>query len=814
MPAPDISVTNRAEPLPDQGAEVLRAFIDQAPVVMAMFDRQLRYIGASQRWVEKLCGGTADVVGRSHYEVNPEVPLHWRDLHRRALAGEKFDNERERLQRPDGSPMWVHWQVAPWRDATGEIGGITIVGEDVTAAAETEETLRQETRVLTKLHDVGWRLRIAGSLREGLEEMLWATIELLGGDMGHVHILETNATTLHLAAQHGFAPGVLEQLQAVAATDDTPAGHALRVRMPLVIADTELDEAYAAYRSLARDAGYRAVVKAPLIGRFGTPLGMISTHFRAPHQPSADDLQRLELYRRRAADFVERFNVDEALRQSSARLAQFYDVGLRLWEERSLQGGLDATLAGIIDLVGADMGAIQLLDRRNVLHLVTHRGLTQEFIDYFREAPAEQDTSVGRALRSGEIVVVEDTELDPATHLRWIRNAADYRAFVAVPLVSSHGISLGMLSAHFRVPHRPSGSEMKWLELYRRRAADFIQRLRGQDAAREGAERLRRAMAAGHMGMFDWDIRTGVFSWSDEWYRMLGYKVGEVEPTLTAWEDRIHPDDRERARFSLASTVPLPQEFVSEYRIVRPDGETRWIRTLGRFSFEGGKPIRLIGLKQDITEARQQVETQRVLVAELQHRTRNLMAVVQSIAHQTLDNVESLADFEDRFNDRLEALSRVQSLLSRADDEPITLDVLVTMELEVLGSEAFSNRITVEGPEVPLRKSAVEMLTLAFHELLTNAIKYGALASPRGRLLVVWRVVGVRPNQRLVVEWTERGSEDSLRPDPARRGYGRTLIEEALPYSLAAETTFELGADGLRCRISLPITPYDAKEAF
>jgi two-component sensor histidine kinase len=232
----------------------------------------------------------------------------------------------------------------------------------------------------------------------------------------------------------------------------------------------------------------------------------------------------------------------------------------------------------------------------------------------------------------------------------------------------------------------------------------------------------------------------------------------------------------------------------------------------GRFFYDADKPVRMIGLKQDITETRQHIETQRVLVAELQHRTRNLMTVVQSIAHQTLDTVDSLADFENRFNDRLEALSRVQSLLSRADTEPITLGKLVLMELEALGSHAVSDRITFGGPKTPLRKGTVEMLTLAIHELLTNAIKYGALASDTGRLSVTWRIEGTPSDRRLVLEWIERGIASPQAADARRHGYGRTLIEEALPYSLSAETKFELDADMLRCLIRLPLATKDVAE--
>ena len=341
-------------------------------------------------------------------------------------------------------------------------------------------------------------------------------------------------------------------------------------------------------------------------------------------------------------------------------------------------------------------------------------------------------------------------------------------------------------------------------------AALFAERRRHEAALGHSEERLRLAVAASRMGMFDWDMKTGAFSWSEEWCRMLGYEVGEVEPSKAAWLARIHPDDRERAVASHDRTTRLPQEFNSDYRIVRRDGDVRWIRTHGRFLFEAGKPIRLIGLKQDVTEARHQLDTQRVLVAELQHRTRNLMAVVQSIAHQTLDSAASLEDFERRFDQRLEALSRVQSLLSRADGEPITIAALIRMELDAIGAPAFDARIVAGGPEVALRKSAVEMLALAIHELATNAIKYGALANGVGRLSVTWRDEGVPPH--LVLDWVEHAIALPAHGGAPGRGYGRTLIEEALPYSLGAATRFDLGADRLHCRISLPLTDDSTEE--
>jgi two-component sensor histidine kinase len=254
------------------------------------------------------------------------------------------------------------------------------------------------------------------------------------------------------------------------------------------------------------------------------------------------------------------------------------------------------------------------------------------------------------------------------------------------------------------------------------------------------------------------------------------------------------------------------KDRVAEFRILRPDRTVRWVRTHVRFTRSDGNRLRKIGLVEDITSSKEHIETQRVLVAELQHRTRNLMAVVESIARQTLDAASSRVEFEERFGRRLQALSRVQSVLSRAEGEPITIGALIRMELEAIGADAFAERIDTRGPEMPLRKSAVEMLSLAIHELATNAIKYGALANATGSLSVTWSSEDLPPERRLVIEWVEHAIEAAPHVDLRRRGYGRTLIEEALPYSIGAETRFELQADQLHCRISLPLTTSGTSE--
>lgn len=340
-------------------------------------------------------------------------------------------------------------------------------------------------------------------------------------------------------------------------------------------------------------------------------------------------------------------------------------------------------------------------------------------------------------------------------------------------------------------------------------AEDITSKIELERALQESEQRLSLAVTGSGMAMFDRDIITGAYFWNDEWYRLFGYQIGEVEPDYAAWLARVHPEDRQAAKAAIVDAVREHKEYFSEYRIVRPNGTVRWVRAQGRFLYHGDKAVRITGLAQDVTDERRRAEVQRVLVHELQHRTRNLITVVRSIAEQTLaagGSPENLAHFDQR----LQALSRVQGLLSRPEDAPINLGELIVMELEALGSGAFADKIVIAGPEVPLQRSAVEMLSLAIHELLTNAVKYGALLTGTGRLSVTWRVEETPPDRRLVLEWIERGVAPCV---SGRNGYGRMLIEEALPYSLGARTRFDLGTDGLSCSIDLPLSMNGAGSA-
>lgn len=214
-----------------------------------------------------------------------------------------------------------------------------------------------------------------------------------------------------------------------------------------------------------------------------------------------------------------------------------------------------------------------------------------------------------------------------------------------------------------------------------------------------------------------------------------------------------------------------------------------------------------VGTSTDVHEMRGLQERQKVLLAELQHRTRNLLAVVQSVARQTLRVSPSLPEFAAEFEGRLRALGRVQGLLAQVDHGAIDLHLLLEAELAAHADGAESSgKLVIDGPPVLLPATSAQAFALAIHELATNAVKYGALNQPAGKLEIRWSFQGdAAPEPRVVLDWRE--SEVKM-PDPAlpaRKGYGSELIERALPYQLHAETRLEFGPDGVRCRIIAPV---------
>ena len=345
-------------------------------------------------------------------------------------------------------------------------------------------------------------------------------------------------------------------------------------------------------------------------------------------------------------------------------------------------------------------------------------------------------------------------------------------------------------------------------------ASDVTEHRGAQDALRESEERFRQFGEASPDVLWIRDAETMQWEYLSEAFEGVYGQDREAALTgndLRRWAEMILPEDREVALASLRQ-VRKGERVKFEYRVRRPsDGKVLWMRDTDFPLLDAaGRVQRIGGIGHDATEEKEMSERLQVLVAELQHRTRNLIAVVQSLSHKTLRESATLGEFEARYSDRLQALSRIQGLLSRlAEGQKITFDGLLRAELSALGGfDQDGDRVTLHGPaDVRLRSSTVQTFALALHELATNAVKYGALSSPTGRLKVRWRIETNGAARQLEVDWRETGV--AVPADIAGRkgsGYGRELIERALPYQLQAVTTYKIGADGVHCTIAVPIT--------
>jgi len=145
----DITERKRTETEVRESKELLQLFIRHAPVALAMFDREMRYVAVSQRWLEEYSLVGREVIGHSHYEVVPDIPERWKEAHRRGLAGDSQRIDEDRFDRADGTVQWIRWEVIPWRSGDGSVGGIVLFAEDITLRKEAEERLRLAATVFT-----------------------------------------------------------------------------------------------------------------------------------------------------------------------------------------------------------------------------------------------------------------------------------------------------------------------------------------------------------------------------------------------------------------------------------------------------------------------------------------------------------------------------------------------------------------------------------------------------------------------------------------------------------------------------------------
>ena len=526
--------------------------------------------------------------------------------------------------------------------------------------------------------------------------------------------------------------------------------HVVAANAPLVISDAR-DHPLARDNPAVHDLNAVAYLGVPLLGPDGDVLGAVCAIDSTPRDWSEDDIETLavlsqavtseigaHLYRR------ERERFEEAQRAGEARTAEilesiddaFYAID-REWRVRYVNRHAERLWA-------------------RPRHAILGRTIFEVFPAF---AESETHLACQRAMVEGRPVRIETVS-----------------RILGIPVEVNVFPSPSGLSVYFR---------------------DISERRRMEEALRERDEILSLAERSAEIGVWDVDLATGMVRGTAQFFRLFSLEPADGPVPIEAMRAVRHPDDRNRVIQGFKEAVERGTDhYEMEYRILRPEGEVRWIFGRGRVVRDAqGQPVRYSGVDIDVTDRKRLEEHQKLLLAELNHRVKNTIALIQSIAKQSLTVGRPLEEARDAFLRRLHALAHTHSLLTESEWRGARLSALVEDELRPYGEHA-----SFAGQDLILTPRAALILGLILHELATNAAKHGALAAPGGRIHLTW---DIEPEALFRLSWQERGV-GPIRP-PARRGFGSGLLERAATYELQGAAVLEFAPDGVRYELTAPL---------
>ncbi|MGN6313561.1 MAG: sensor histidine kinase [Rhodanobacteraceae bacterium] len=317
---------------------------------------------------------------------------------------------------------------------------------------------------------------------------------------------------------------------------------------------------------------------------------------------------------------------------------------------------------------------------------------------------------------------------------------------------------------------------------------------------RDNPERLQRILnSIRDYAIITMDRNGCVASWNRGAERLLGYTEDEI--LGCSGDIFFTPEDRRSGAPEREMRLANEEGRATNERWhVRKDGSRFWGSGL-MLPVSDGEPDAYLKIFRDNTEVRRAAERQALLIDELNHRVKNTLAIVQSMAMQTLRSCPSSADAREALESRLVALAKAHDILTSGQWRGGDLLELVAGALEAYSNEKMP-RFNIHGPPVRLRPKALLALSMAVHELATNAMKYGALSNEKGLVEISWDL-GESTPQRFRFQWKERGGPP-VQP-PRKRGFGSRLVEEGLGQDIAAEVHLSFAGEGLECTIEAPV---------
>lgn len=309
------------------------------------------------------------------------------------------------------------------------------------------------------------------------------------------------------------------------------------------------------------------------------------------------------------------------------------------------------------------------------------------------------------------------------------------------------------------------------------------------------------AISAAKVYSWVWNLKTNIYDCDDELRRL--YRIQHNNPIYASeLLDAIDERDASNVRSELENAIVGHEDYEAEYRIANSG---LWVLSQGKVleRDENGEALRIAGVVVDITVQKKSEEKMELLLRELNHRVKNTLAMLQSIASQTLKNSRSPEDFKQAFSGRIRAIAAAHTLLSDKEWEPVELDGLLRDQVNVY-VDNLDRQLIIEGDDVILGPEEALALGMVLHELATNAAKYGALSTPSGRIHIDISLDHSVQPPVVNLSWVERGGPPV--EEPENNGFGSIMIERSLDKIMGSNVTLSFVPDGVEAVIRMPVS--------
>lgn len=693
-----------------------------------------------------------EILGRSLMVL---VPQDRHDVARQVvekLAGGAWYGQYETVRlRKDGTPVEVELTVSPIRDANGGVVGASTVCRDITDRKEVQAAMAMRVKELTTLTQLTEQLQVALSRDHIYQAALRAIEAALGCERASI-LLFDSSQVMRFVAWSG-----LSERYRKAVDGHSPWTPDAQNPLPIYVEDIRLSNESDALKATVELEGIRALAFIPLIAN-GKLLGKFMTYYPAPHRFTEHEGILANTIARQVALAVSRHQSEEELRASEQRFRLMSEhAPVMIWMSDA-QGHCLHLNRMLRAFWGVDDSGIADFDWSKTMHP--------------DDAP-EIGALMFKALQEQKSVTLKG---------RYTNAAGQYRVLQtdARPRLSASGEFLGMIGVN----------------------VDITEREDAEKALRESEQRFRNAVEAAPSGMIMTDSEGRIVLSNAHSEKLFGYgrdeMVGQKIEMLVPERFRDHHPHLRSGYHAHPSA-----RFMGAGRDLfarRKDG-TELPVEIGLSPFETNGGLMALASIVDISDRKKAEAHRELLIAELNHRVKNTLSTVQSLAMQTFKSVADKGAVK-AFEARLMALSSAHDVLTRENWEGAGLREVIEQAISPHHSEP-DRRFVLDGPQVRLAPKSALAIAMGLHELCTNAAKYGALSSPDGCIDIAWTVERDDLSAQLRLHWQERGGPAVQ--TPRRKGFGSLLIEKLLASDLDGKVVLSYAPEGVRCSIVAPL---------